>query len=179
MHKTPVTPRMSPKTPLGHSAEETLNLILDSLNVWTLQLTSGHLLEWMSNLDRSSFASAGHEVLLSTGIALAPTTYKCIEFVQLPGGCRVFLMNRLLARLLSHNINTASEEMSASVFGQLICLLGVHFEKDFFRHVQTILENRDALLGAVSFHDYLASVYVFLLLLLANKILLFHFHQMC
>lgn len=62
MHKTPVTPRMSPKTPLGHSAEETLNLILDSLNVWTLQTTAGQLLDWMTSIDRSSLASPGHEV---------------------------------------------------------------------------------------------------------------------
>jgi len=60
MHKTPITPRMSPKTPLGHSAEETLNLILDGLNVWTLQLSAGYLIEWM---DRPSFASPGHEVI--------------------------------------------------------------------------------------------------------------------
>jgi hypothetical protein len=67
-------------------------------------------------------------------------------------------MNRLLARLLGNHFG-AGEEMSPSVFGQLVCLLGVHFEKDFFRHVQTILEARDALLGVVSFYDHLASVY--------------------
>lgn len=71
----------------------------------------------------------------------------------------MFLTNRLLARLLnSHNASNGGGEMSASVSGQLIGLLGGHFEKDFFRHIQSILENRDALLGAIPFLDHLSSV---------------------
>jgi hypothetical protein len=86
MHKTPVTPRMSPKTPLGHSAEETLNLILDSLNVWTLQLTAGHLLDWMANIDRSSFASPGHDVRPHTHHRTRTTAGK--GMADIPGGNR-------------------------------------------------------------------------------------------
>ncbi len=59
-HKTPKTPR-TPKTPLGHSSEETLNAILDSLNVWTLHITAGMLQDWLANMPPSG-PPASHDV---------------------------------------------------------------------------------------------------------------------
>jgi hypothetical protein len=103
INKTPVTPRMSPKTPLGHSAEETLNLILDSLNVWTLQLTAGHLLDWMANIDRSSFASSGHDV--------RPLSHSCI--VRAP---RLGSTTQLLADIADRSAMDSSCRVGAACF---------------------------------------------------------------
>ncbi len=67
------------------------------------------------------------------------------------------IINNIISRLFDNP--WVEEEMDPSVFGQLVCLMGPQFEKDYLKYIHTILENREAITGVISFYDHLRSMY--------------------